>query len=63
MSTRFEIVGVPDDLPDGVYPSEILEARWESDGLVIKARYAPERGSAENCLMPLTVNRDQRCTS
>ncbi len=56
---KYEIRNVPEDLPDGKYPSRILKPFLSEDGeLILPVEYAPDK-RVEDSAIPIIVNRGQ----
>lgn len=56
---KFNLSGVPEDLPPGRYATRVTAARWERTGPVVDLEYRGPYDDTDPCLFPITKHLDE----
>lgn len=60
---RYELVGVPDNLPPGKYATRVKSAEWVDGDMVITLEFNGELQPGQMCLFTITKHEDDTLTN
>ena len=58
MAVRYELVGVPDNLPPGQYATRVKNSDWINGDIVITLEFNGELQPNQVCLFTITKHED-----